>query len=85
LRFLFVLAKNHRAEQEDLPSTYRLVNMDIGWQDSQNEGLATWLPAGTRILTLVSVEGNRWAIEDSFEAAKNELGLAHNETRSWHD
>ena len=33
---------------------------------------------------LVSVEGHRWAIEDSFEAAKNELGLDHNETRSWH-
>jgi SRSO17 transposase len=23
-------------------------------------------------------------IEDGFEAAKNELGLDHNETRSWH-
>jgi SRSO17 transposase len=30
------------------------------------------------------VEGCRWAIEDSFETAKNELGLDHNETRSWH-
>lgn len=44
----------------------------------------TWCPAGTAIQTLVSVEGHRWAIEDSFEAAKNELGLNHNETRSWH-
>jgi len=33
---------------------------------------------------LVSVEGHRWAIEDSFETAKSELGLDHNETRSWH-
>src|SRR5271157_177690 len=33
---------------------------------------------------LVRVEGCRWAIEDSFETAKNELGLDHNETRSWH-
>ena len=33
---------------------------------------------------LVKVEGHRWAIEDSFETAKNELGLDHNETRSWH-
>lgn len=33
---------------------------------------------------LVSVEGHRWAIEDSFETAKNELGLDHNETCSWH-
>ena len=34
---------------------------------------------------LVSVEGHRWAIEDGFETAKNEVGLDHNETRSWHD
>jgi SRSO17 transposase len=44
----------------------------------------TWCPAGTGIQTLVAVEGRRWAIEDSFETAKNELGLDHNETRSWH-
>ena len=30
------------------------------------------------------VEGQRWAIEDAFETAKTELGLTHNETRSWH-
>ena len=44
----------------------------------------TWCPAGTGSQTLVTVEGHRWAIEDSFETAKNELGLDHNETRSWH-
>ena len=44
----------------------------------------TWCPAGTTIETLVNVEGHRWAIEDSFETAKNEFGLDHNETRSWH-
>src|SRR5262245_49182807 len=43
-----------------------------------------WCPAGTSIETLVKVEGHRWSIEDSFETAKNELGLDHNETRSWH-
>jgi SRSO17 transposase len=43
----------------------------------------TWCPAGTDITTLVKVEGKRWTIEDSFETAKNELGLDHNETRSW--
>lgn len=45
---------------------------------------STWCPQGTSIETLVTVEGHRWAIEDSFETAKNELGLDHNETRSWH-
>ena len=44
----------------------------------------TWCAAGTDIQTLISVEGHRWAIEDSFETTKNELGLDHNETRSWH-
>ena len=45
---------------------------------------STWCPQGTGIETLVAVEGCRWSIEDSFETAKNELGLDHNETRSWH-
>jgi SRSO17 transposase len=44
----------------------------------------TWCPAGTGLETLVAVEGQRWSIEDSFETSKNELGLDHNETRSWH-
>jgi SRSO17 transposase len=45
---------------------------------------STWCPKGASMQKLVSVEGHRWAIEDSFETAKNELGLDHNETRSWH-
>jgi SRSO17 transposase len=44
----------------------------------------TWCPAGTPVKELVAVEGRRWAIEDAFETAKTELGLAHNESRSWH-
>ena len=44
----------------------------------------TWRPAGTPIQELVAVEGRRWAIEDAFETAKTERGLAHNESRSWH-
>jgi SRSO17 transposase len=45
---------------------------------------STWCPKTTPIQKLVLVEGRRWAIEDSFETAKNELGLDHNESRSWH-
>ena len=44
----------------------------------------TWGPAGTSIDTLVAVEGRRRAMEDSFETARTELGLDHNESRSWH-
>jgi len=50
--------------------------------DGELAFFTTWCPAGTPIATLVAVEGRRWAIEDAFETAKTELGLAHNETRS---
>lgn len=59
-----------------------LVRRNIG--DGDHAFFSTWCPAGTDIQTLVLVEGHRWAIEDSFETTKNELGLDHNETRSWH-
>ncbi|HYO23753.1 MAG TPA: IS701 family transposase [Lacipirellulaceae bacterium] len=52
--------------------------------DGEPAFFTTWCPAGTGIATLVAVEGRRWAVEDAFETAKTELGLAHNETRSWH-
>ena len=55
-----------------------------GLNDGALAFFSTWCPAGTGIATLVAVEGRRWAIEDAFETAKNELGLDHNETRSWH-
>lgn len=43
---------------------------------------STWRPKRTPMQKLVLAEGQRWAIEDSFETAKNELGLDHNESRS---
>ncbi|MGI4808533.1 MAG: IS701 family transposase [Janthinobacterium lividum] len=52
--------------------------------DGELAYFSTWCPAGTPIETLVAVEGRRWSIEDAFETAKNELGLDHHETRSWH-
>ena len=52
--------------------------------DGEAAHFTTWCPAGTPIEVLVGVEGRRWAIEDAFEAAETELGLDHNETRSWH-
>lgn len=52
--------------------------------DGDRAFFTTWCPAGTSIETLVAVEGHRWEIEDSFETAKNEFGLDHNESRSWH-
>jgi len=52
--------------------------------DGECAYFSTWCPTGTAVETLVAVEGRRWAVEDAFETAKNELGLDHNETRSWH-
>jgi hypothetical protein len=52
--------------------------------DGELAYFTTWCQAGTPVETLVAIEGHRWAIEDAFETAKTELGLDHNETRSWH-
>lgn len=69
--------ENHRLWTRGLLIRRNIADGDLAY-------FTTWCPAGTSITTLVNVEGNRWAIEDSFETAKNEFGLDHNETRSWH-
>lgn len=40
-------------------------------------------PAQTTMEELVRVAGTRWAIEESFEEAKGEVGLDHYEVRKW--
>jgi SRSO17 transposase len=40
-------------------------------------------PTGTSLLGLVRVAGTRWAVEESFEQAKGEVGLDHYEVRRW--
>jgi SRSO17 transposase len=52
--------------------------------DGELAYFTTWCPTPTSIETLVRVEGTRWRVEESFETTKNELGLDHNESRSWH-
>lgn len=39
--------------------------------------------AATSLAELVQVAGTRWAIEESFESAKGEVGLDHYEVRRW--
>jgi SRSO17 transposase len=41
-------------------------------------------PAGLRLADLARVAGRRWIVEECFEAAKQEVGLADYEVRSWH-
>ena len=52
--------------------------------DGELACFATWRPGGTSVETRVRVEGARWRVEEGFETTKNELGLDHNESRSWH-
>jgi len=40
-------------------------------------------PMGTTLDELVRVAGTRWAIEESFESAKGQVGLDHYEVRRW--
>src|SRR5262245_63619193 len=40
-------------------------------------------PEKTSREEIVRVAGSRWAIEESFESAKGEVGLDHYEVRSW--
>ena len=39
---------------------------------------------GTALAELAAAAGSRWAIEDCFAAARDDLGLDHCEARSWH-
>jgi SRSO17 transposase len=41
-------------------------------------------PPDTSLEQMVRVVGTRWAIEESFEPAPGEVGLDHDEGRSWH-
>ena len=75
-------AAEYNADHSGLWTRGLLIRRHIA--DGDLAFFTTWCPAGTPIETLVAVEGHRWAIEDSFETTKNELGLDHNETRSWH-
>ncbi len=75
-------ASEYDAARTGLWTRGLLIRRSLG--DGEFAFFSTWCPAGTPIATLVAVEGRRWAIEDAFETAKTELGLDHNETRSWH-
>jgi SRSO17 transposase len=71
-------ADEYRAGATGLWTRGLLVRRSLA--DGECAYFTTWCPAGTTTETLVAVEGRRWAIEDAFETAKNELGLDHNET-----
>jgi SRSO17 transposase len=75
-------ASEYHPERTGLWTRGLLIRRNLA--DGKLAYFTTWCPAGTAMETLIAVEGRRWAIEDAFETAKTELGLDHNETRSWH-
>jgi SRSO17 transposase len=52
-------------------------------RDGELAFYACFGPASTSLVGLVRVAGSRWAIEDGFQQAKNEVGLDHYEVRRW--
>jgi SRSO17 transposase len=52
-------------------------------RDGELAFYACFGPASTSLVGLVRVAGTRWAIEDGFQQAKNEVGLDHYEVRKW--
>ena len=52
--------------------------------DSQDlQAYVVFAPQETPLAEVVRVAGTRWTIEQLFEAAKGEVGLEHDEVRSW--
>jgi SRSO17 transposase len=52
-------------------------------RDGELAFYAGYGPVDTSLVGLVRVAGTRWAIEDGFQQAKNEVGLDHYEVRRW--
>ncbi len=52
-------------------------------RDGELAFYACFGPAQTSLLGLVRVAGTRWAVEEGFQQAKNEVGLDHYEVRRW--
>ena len=42
-----------------------------------------WGPVGTPLAEMIRAAGSRWAIAESFETTTGEVGLDHDEVRSW--
>jgi SRSO17 transposase len=52
-------------------------------RDDQLAFYACYGPASTSLVGLIRVAGVRWAIEEGFQQAKNQVGLDHYEVRRW--
>jgi SRSO17 transposase len=59
-----------------------LLRRSLG-EESEIVAYRVFAPADTPVAELVRVAGTRWAIEESFETAKGEVGLDQYEVRRW--
>ena len=68
--------------------------MDPGWrrwllvrrrvsEPTALRGYVVFVPQDTTLVEVVRGAGTRWVIAQLFEAAKGEVGLDHDEVRSW--
>src|SRR3954469_6215897 len=81
---LFVWAGGRLVRPREEPGRERwlLVRRSI----ADREDLAYFVvfaPAGLRLVDLARAAGRRWLVEECFEAAEQEVGLADYEVRSW--
>ncbi len=68
------------------PARHLLVRRSLAVNGKGERELAFFTchaPAGTTLAQLVRVAGTRWAIEECFQAAKNETGLDHYQVRRY--
>ncbi|OJW13025.1 MAG: hypothetical protein BGO49_19640 [Planctomycetales bacterium 71-10] len=65
------------------PSRRRWLLVRKGLDDGEEAYYLAAGPARTTLTRLARVAGSRWAIEGSFEQAKQDAGLADYEVRSW--
>ena len=56
---------------------------DAGCQGQARAGVTCHAPACTALAELVRVAGTRWAVEECFQAAKDETGLDHHRVRRY--
>jgi SRSO17 transposase len=76
------LARLQRSDVERRWDHWLLVRRSVS-DPTEVAYYVAFVPAGTPLLTLVEVAGQRWRIEQSFELAKGEVGLDEYEVRRW--
>ena len=83
------------AEEARFDGIFALRTNTSGWQrwllirrsrkDPEKQAYyLVFCPVATSLAELADAAGLRWTIEDCFQRAKDDLGLDHCETRSWH-